>query len=398
MNHTTRCVVAIALAGLLISASSRGDWPRFRGSNFDGISTETGLKTEWSAKPPVVWEREIGSAFSSFAAVGDRLYTCGMADKQQVLFCLSTKDGSIIWQRPFEKEYRNENGDGTRATPTVYDGRVYIQGAHGRLLCVNAENGDEIWSTQFDHKPTWGYSASVLVEGDLAIAVAGDDQGSLAAFDRKTGRPRWTCGHDPAGYASPYPFTFEGRRYVVGFTGKSAIIAELDTGRQVWSQSWETDWDVNAAMPIFYDGYLLITSGYSTGAGLFKLCKSGDGLKAESVWQSKILLNKFQSCVLYNGNLYVSDQKAFKCVDFLTGKERWSQARITHGPLTLAQGDLFLLTEDGELRIGPASPDGFSPTTTAQILDGRCWSVPVIHNGRLFARNLEHIVAIDLRK
>jgi len=396
MRLTQRRIAAFTLACLFIPHPAHADWPNFRGPNFDGISSETGLKTEWPGKPPVAWEREVGSAFSSFAAVGDRIYTCGMTDKQQVLFCLSAKDGSIIWQRPFEKEYRNEHGDGTRATPTVHDGRVYIQGAHGRLLCVNAENGDEIWSSQFDHKPTWAYSASVSVDGDLAIAAAGNDQGSLVAFDRKTGRPKWTCGSDPAGYAMPYPFTFESQRYVVGFTGKSAIIAELESGRQVWHQSWDTDWDVNAAMPIVHDGYLLLTSGYRTGAGLFKLNKSGDRLNAESVWRSKVLLNKFQSCVLYNGNLYVSDQKALKCVEFLTGEERWNLARVKHGPLTLAQGNLFLLTEDGELRIGPASPDGFSPTTTAQILDGRCWSVPVIHNKRLFARNLERIVAIDL--
>ena len=383
---------------LLITLTAHADWPNFRGAAYNGISAESGLKIDSSALPPVLWEQEVGSAYSSFAVVGDRLFTCGTKNKQQVAYCLNTKDGSIIWERPFEQEFRNEFGDGTRATPTVHEGLVYIQGARGRLVCLNADNGDEVWSAQFDHIPTWAYSASVLVEGDLAIAVAGKDQGALAAFDRKTGRKKWTCGDDAPGYAMPYPFTIDGQRYVVGFTAKSAIIAELETGRQVWQLPWKTDWDVNAAMPIFHDGYLLVTSGYQTGAGLYKLNKSGDKLTGTEVWKSKVLLNKFQSCVLHQGQLYVSDQQAFKCVEFLTGTERWKQARVKHGPLTMAQGNLFLLTEDGELRIGPASPDGFSPTRTAKILDGRCWTVPVISDGRLYARNLERVVALDLRK
>ncbi len=386
-----------AVLGVVCPHAVHADWPNFRGPHYDGISAETGLRTTGNKPPSVVWKRDVGSAFSSFATVGDRVYTCGTADRKQVLFCLNARDGSIIWQHPFEKSYRNEHGDGTRATPTVFDGRVYIQGAHGRLLCVDANDGREIWSKQFDHKPTWGYSASVLVEGDVAIAVAGDEQGSLAPFDRKTGQPKWTCGTDPAGYAMPYPFTLNGTRYVVGFTGKSAIIAEVGRGREVWRMPWDTDWDVNAAMPIVHDGYLLISSGYRTGAGLFKLGTSGDGLTAREVWRSKVLLNKFQSCLLYEGNLYTSDQKALKCVDFMTGERRWRVPRVKHGTLALAQGQLFLLTQDGELRIAPASPEGFSPTFTGSVLDGRCWSVPVIHQGRMFMRNLEHIVVLDLR-
>lgn len=398
MYPTIGRIILAGVACAFASQTLRADWPHFRGSDFNGISTETGLKTTWSGKLPVVWERQVGSAYSSFAAVGDRVYTCGTSDKQQVLYCLDAGDGSVIWQRPFEEEFRNEFGEGTRATPTVHEGLVYIQGARGRLVCMNAETGDEVWSTKFDHMPTWAYSASVLVEGDLAIGVAGRDQGTLVAFDRKTGRKMWTCGDDLPGYAMPYPFTFEGERYVVGFGGRRAIIADVETGKKVWEEPWNTDWDVNAAMPIFHDGYLLLTSGYQTGAGLFKLAQSGDHLTGKPVWKSKVLLNKFQSCVLHEGHLYVSDQKAFKCVEFLTGKERWSLARVKHGPLTMAEGNLFLLTEDGELRVGPASPEGFSATGTAQILDDRCWTVPVIHNGRLFARNLERIVVVDLRK
>ncbi len=394
--HAMYLLVALVVGGF--NHATGADWPNFRGPNFDGVSDETGFKKAWSTPPKVIWEREVGSAFSSFAYVNDRLYTCGTKDNQQVLYCLDAKSGAVIWETPFEKAYRNQHGDGTRATPTVHAGRVYVLGAHGRLICADAGTGKIVWEKQFDHKPTWAYSGSVLIEGELAVVSPGDEHGSLVAYNKENGEQVWKTGSDLVGYATPYPFSFNDKRYIVAFMGDAALIVESKTGREVWRTAWKTDWDINAAMPIFHDGYLLLTSGYKTGAGLFKLRSKSDGtLSAEKVWQSKVLLNKFQSCILHQGKLYASDQKGLKCVDFLTGKEEWKVPRIKYGSLILADGHLLLLTENGELQIAPLSSDGFSPLTNVDVLDGRCWAVSVLHDGRLYARNLDRVVCLDLK-
>ncbi len=397
----SRCSVLL-IAVLVVGAAcptARADWPNFRGPKHDGISNEKGLRTVWTEPIPLLWERSVGSAYSSFACVGDRVYTCGTADKRQVLYCLEADTGKVVWKNAFAEEYRDSQGDGTRATPTVDDGRIYILGALGKLLCANATTGKEIWSRQFHHKPKWGYSGSVLIEGDLAIASAGNDEGALIALNKKTGEPVWVSGDDPVGYATPYPFTFNDRRYVVGFMSNSAIIADAKTGKQVWTMPWKTDWDVNAASPIYHDGHLLLTSGYKTGCALLKLEADGNDLASETVWKSKVLLNKFQSCILHDGKLYTSDQRALKCVDFMTGEEIWSERRVKHGTLVLADGHLFLLTQEGQLQIGKVSPEGFIALTSAEILTGRCWTVPVLHRGRLYARNLDQrVVCYNLRQ
>jgi len=381
---------------ILIPAAARADWPNFRGPNHDGISTETTFKKAHDGGLKPLWEREVGSAFSSFAVVGNRVYTCGLADDKETLISLDAEKGDVIWQIPIESAYRESHGDGARATPTVNDGRVYILGANGRLLCVDAETGKEIWDRKFKNKPTWAYSGSVLIEGDMAIVSPGSGDGALLALDKVSGKEIWHCGEDAAGYATPYPFTFNGKRYVIGFMAKAAIIAEVNTGKLVWRMPWETSWDVNAASPIVDGDKLFITSGYETGCGLYKLSADGDELKTTKIWKSTVLLNKFQSCVLYEGYLYVSDQQNFKCVEFATGKRMWRE-RAKSSPLMLADGNIIMLTEDGTLQIGKASPKGFEPTTKATVLSGLCWSVPVLNDGRLYVRNLETVKCFDLR-
>ena len=392
----------IAFVGLVVLSFHRPyafgeDWPNFRGPRHDGVSAEHGLQTAWPTGVPLRWERTIGSAYSSFACVGNRVYTCGETDAKQTLYCLDADTGKVVWKNAFEAAIRDSHGDGTRSTPTVDDGLVYILGGHGKLICADAATGIERWSHQFSNKPTWGYSGSILIEGNLAISSGGAADGAVVAFHKKTGKIAWTCGNDPVGYGTPYPFDFAGRRYVVVFTGNSALVVDVKLGKQVGRIPWKTDWDVNAASPIFHADHLFLTSGYKTGSGLFEIRKENDGLSFTSVWKSKALLNKFQSPILHEGNLYSSDQRAFKCIDFMTGKEHWSQRRLKHGTLAMAEGYLYFLTESGELQIGKASPGGFVPDTRADILDGRCWSVSVLHRGRIYARNLDRVACFNLK-
>jgi outer membrane protein assembly factor BamB len=114
------------------------------------------------------------------------------------------------------------------------------------------------------------------------------------------------------------------------------------------------------------------------------------------VWESDVLRNKFQSCILYEGHLYSSDEEGLKCVEFLTGQEKWHSRRQKHGTIVLAEGHLYFLSQEGQLQIIPATPAPAEPVSKVSILDDRCWTVPVICNGQLYARNLERVVCLDL--
>ncbi len=121
LGSTARWTLTVLM--LAASLALAEDWPNYRGPRHDGISAEKSFNTDWSVPPKVLWENKVSSAFSAFATVKDKVYTCGTKDKQQVLFCFNAADGKPVWETPFEKEYKDkQGGDGTRSTPTVDDG------------------------------------------------------------------------------------------------------------------------------------------------------------------------------------------------------------------------------------------------------------------------------------
>ncbi|MBI5864690.1 MAG: PQQ-like beta-propeller repeat protein [Planctomycetes bacterium] len=395
-----RFLAATMATAFLFSAAARADWPNFRGPRHDGISAEKGLKTTWPEPPKMRWEAKVGDSFSGMSIVGDRLYTCGTADKKQQVLCLDANTGKPIWNFPLEDGYfEPQGGNGARATPTIADGKLYLLGALGRLVCLDAKDGKVIWEKKFEGKPQWGFSASVLIEGDLAITSGGGKQGALIAYDKNDGKEIWKYGTDKAGYSTPYPFTIGSKRYLVGFTGTKVSIVHAESGVVAWDTAWKTDWDVNAASPIFDAGKLFISSGYDTGSAVFSLAADGDKLSGKNLWGEvkKVLLSKFQSAVLHEGNLYCSDQRKLACVDFLTGEEKWKEPRMENATIVLVENDLFIQCEDGRFVIAPATPTGYKPTATFKALEGKCWTVPTLDNGRLYTRSLDTIRCFEMR-
>jgi outer membrane protein assembly factor BamB len=223
-----------------------GAWPQWRGPNRDGISSETGLNTDWTkAAPPVRWQRPLGQGYSSIAVAGGRLYTQDRQGEEERVLCLDADTGQELWVYRYPIAYAGfiSHATGPRATPTVHDGRVYTVGATGILLCLEAlpEGGPPrlLWRhellAEFDAKlPDWGVACSPLIEGDLVCVQPGGSNGSVAAFDRHTGRLVWTALSDPSGYSSPVAATAAGVRQIICFTGKGLAGLRPADGSQLW--------------------------------------------------------------------------------------------------------------------------------------------------------------------
>ncbi len=397
---------AIALSGAALSIGQAADWPRWRGPDLNGISKETGWATTWAAGgPKPVWKASVGIGFSSFSVSQGRAYTVGHANNEDTIYCFDAKTGATIWKQSYATKLDDKYYEGgPSATPTVdFEGgsdRVYAFSKRGLLLCLDAAKGGVVWSNNVMESlkvamPSWGFASSVLVEGDRCLVNAGM---AGAAFDKKSGKVLWSSGTEAAGYSTPVPFDTGGDRIVALFLKRHVAAVRVQDGEELWRHPWKTSYDVNAADPIIADGKVFISSGYGYGGALLNV-SSG---KPELVWENKNMRNHFNGCVLINGFLYGFDGDAdnsatgLKCVELATGSVKWAE-KTGIGGLMAADGKLIVMTDKGELIVADATPEGFKPVSRAQVLGGKCWTTPVLANGRIYCRNSKgDVVCVDV--
>ena len=387
----------------MVLAASGADWPIYRGSNHDGIATETDWKDQFSGEgPPVLWDAQIGLGFASFTVAKGRVYTTGHADGQDTVYAFDAATGKSLWKHDYPADLGDKYYEGgTSATPTVEGGRVYHLSRWGDVFCFDAADGRVVWSKNVQKEtgakiPDWGYAGAPVVHGDLLLLNVGQ---SGMALNIATGKTVWQSGNEvAAGYSTPFPLKGYPGVHVLAAEDAYNAISATD-GALVWSVPWKTRYGVNAADPVQNEGQLFISSGYNRGAALLKL---GDG-QPEIVWENKNLKNQFNSSLLLNGYLFGIDddenkRASLRCIDLATGALKWEEKSIGFGALTAANGKLIVLTEKGELVIAKASPDSFEEISRSQVLGGRCWTTPVLADGRLYVRNSAgDLKCLDLR-
>src|SRR5262245_25458198 len=306
---------------------------------------------------------------------------------------------------------------GPRATPTVHDGRVYTVGATGVFLCLEtAPAGGKaklLWRhdlmKEFNARtPRWGVACSPLIVGDLVIVQPGGTKGSIAAFNRRTGEREWTALEDPSGYSSPVFATAAGVRQVICFTARRMVGLRPADGSLLWEYDWATQYDANIATPIVAGDYVFLSSDYQSGCALLELSPDGDGVKAKPVYvrRDKVMRNQFSTCVRHGDYLYGFDVVGhggevghLKCINLRTFKEEWEAKDLQKGCLLYADGHLLVLTERGDLALVEATPKEYRRKTRATVLGRReTWALPALAGGRLYLRDNEKLLCLDLKK
>ncbi|MHC4805244.1 MAG: outer membrane protein assembly factor BamB family protein [Planctomycetota bacterium] len=397
-------VVALVF-GLGISAIWAGfyntagaaNWPNWRGPNHNGISSETGWNATWpEGGPKVLWKKSIGTGFASMAVSNGRVYAMGNIDDKDILYCLDAETGEEIWKRSYACPlYNKDHEGGPSATPTVDGDAVYTFSKNGDAIRFKAATGEIVWHKKLNKElglkhPTWYFAGSPFVVGDMVILNAGRRG---IALNKADGSVIWKSGNNAAGYATAVPFSAGGQKCVVIFAAKEIVGLVAATGKIVWQYPWKTSYDANIGDPIISGDTVFVSSGYNKGCGLFRI--GPDNLTR--IWQNRNMRNHFNSSVLWQGYLYGFDERNLRCLDFETGQTKWSQARLGKGSLMIADGKLIILSDKGKLVIAEASPEGFAELASSQILKGRCWTVPVLANGRIYARNADgQLVCVDV--
>ncbi len=410
----TQSLAACVLSALaLVSAhGAGGDWPQWRGPDRTDVSTEKGLLKKWpDGGPNQVWLfKDAGLGYSGYSIVGGKLFTMGIRNGGEELIAVDATKGTELWSARMGEMLKNQWGDGPRGTPTVDGDHVYALSGRGDLICAKVADGKIVWQKtmrEFGGKtPGWGYTESVLVDGDKVVCTPGGDNGTIIALDKKTGETIWQSKDfkDEAQYASIIAAEPHGSRQYIQLTKKHVVGVDAENGKLLWSVDFPGETAV-IPTPIFHDGQIYVTAGYKVGCLSFRLGKDNS---VTELYSNKVMVNHHGGVILVNGYLYGhSDSSGWVCQDFKTGEQVWAEKEaLGKGAVAYADGMLYCLAEnDGTLALVEASPKGWKehsrfkldPQTTQRSSRGKVWTHPVVVGGKLYLRDQELLSCYDVK-
>jgi outer membrane protein assembly factor BamB len=406
--HSTLSLAALCLIGGALTAA---DWPQFLGPNRDGVSPETGLLPSWPKNgPPVLWQKEVGEGYSGPVIAGGKLILFHRVGDNDIVACLDAATGKELWKFTYPTSYQDQlgKGDGPRATPVVAGNRVYTLGAQGKLHCLELDSGKKVWERallqEYQVPPSYfGVGTTPLVEGNLLLVNVGAKKAGIVAFDKDTGKEVWRATDDGASYSSPVAATLGGKRTAAFFTRQGVVLLDPKTGAVRYTKRWRARYDtsVNAATPLVIGDLVFVSTCYETGALLLKVGAD----KVEEVWSGdEQMSNHYTTCVHHKGFLYGFHGRqepgaALRCVELKTGKVRWTRPRYGCGSMVLADGQLIILTERGDLVLAEPTPEAYREKARVNVFDAPpCRAQIGLADGRLYARDGAKVMCWNLKR
>ncbi len=397
----TRVMVSALIVVLLaaVLGAYAADWPQYLGPTANGIAPDTGINRDWNQKPPrQLWQMPLGDKGYAGPSVADgKLFIIDRAGDKDVVKALSLTDGSQVWDYSYADPGKADHGY-ARATPVFSDGKLYTVSRFGLVNCLNASNGQTIWSLDMKSKyggrpPTWQYANSVLIDGDKCILVPGGPSATVAAVNKDTGAPLWSGGSgEKGGYSTPTKATLDGREQYVVFTEGQVIGVDCGSGQLLWKYPWKTEYDVNAATPIVGAPYVFVTSNYGVGCALLQVASG----QATQVWMNKAIQAHFNSPIFYKGCIWGISGNLV-CMDSRSGNVLWQQSGFEKGGLVGVDGCIIAMNGGGgDVVLCDAEPTGYRERGRIKPLGGQSWTAPIVADGKLIIRNTQALACLDL--
>lgn len=396
--------LALLIAGPLAGAPASPDWHQWGGPGRDFAVPGGETPVGWPGEAPaVVWRRPLGPGYSAIVSAGGRLFTMTRRGGDEVVVALSPQDGRTLWEHAYPAPIEGGPaldtswGEGPNGTPLVHQGRVFALGFTGVLSSLDAATGELVWRRDLRRQddvavPFFGLSTSPVRFGDTLIVIAG---GALAVR-LDDGEPVWRNRAFDASYASPRLWqTGADPQLVVPAAGEIVGLDPRD-GRLLWRHEHANSQRTVLSDPLPGADRLLFASAYFLGSIALEL--AADGASVRELWQTRRLQLAQSNAHRVGDVVYGFHNSILVALDVRSGEVLWRSRDFERANL-IRVGDRFLLFDRlGRLSVVSLGPEGAAIHAAAQILEGRSWTAPTLVGSRLYARNLESIVAVDLSR
>ncbi len=383
---------------------------QWRGANRDGIYNESKLLKTWQESgPTLLWAtEEIGNGYGSPVITSDKVLINGEIDSISHLFAFDFK-GKLLWKIPNGKEFVGQGFSqkfpGSRSAPTVVNDLIYICSGIGRIACIENNTRTEKWSVDMISdlhglSNYFGYSESLLIDGDNLFCYPGGKDTNVVALDRFTGKVKWVSKalSDTVSFCSPLIIKLPQRDVLVTFSSYYFFGLDAKTGELLWSQKQENVKNKQQCnTPIYADGYLYYLAG--DGNGIVKLEISPDGKTMKEVWRNNTVKNNFQGFVKIGNYFYCPDvTQKLKSVDAATGQVS-DTVKVNRGAIIAADNMLYVYAISGDMNLVKYDGAKMEVTSKFKVDKGtnEHFAHPVIDKGVLYIRHGKALMAYDIQ-
>jgi outer membrane protein assembly factor BamB len=397
------------------SATEKIKLYEWRGKDRMGIYQEPNLLKEWPADGPAeIWAIDnIGNGFVSPVFTDEHFFITGETDSILILYCFNLK-GEKQWQTALGKEWM-KSYPGSRSAPTIVDELIYVGSGLGNLYCIKRDNGKIIWSKNLTDDfdgilPLHGHSEAALIDGDKVFWTTGGKENNVVALNRFTGKLIWyNKGFgEPSAYNPPKLIELPQRNILVTFSSYHLMGFDTGTGKLLWAHE-QDNYPLDKRTPGYGDTHcntVLYEDGsiyYCAGDGNcgVKLDLSNDGTKITEVWRNKEFDGFMGGIVKIGDYLYGSGtvKPDLFAIDVVSG-QLTDSLRIGSGSLIAADEMLYYYTQKGDLMLLSYNQGKIRKVSSFRIKKGNLqhFSHPVIHDGVLYQRHGNVLMAFDIRR
>lgn len=389
-----------------------GDWPRFRGPNGAGTSTDRDVPIEINSKANLLWRVAIPGSGNSSPIVADGrifLQSASSDGSERRILCLSLEDGRTIWDQtaPGTDVNLHKRSSLASGTGAAGAGRVFMPCWDGQRLALAAYDfeGNSLWNVDLGtFKAEFGAGHSPIVVGDLVI-LANDQDGTseIVALNAQDGSVAWKKSRRAfkvCCYSTPLILEQPGEEpdlLVVSAAGVTGY--DPRDGTEKWSWLWTTN-DKSLRIissPIVSQGMLFFTAGNGPGerqAVAVRLDgRAGELPASQLAWEARKVF-PYIPCLLAKGEhlYFVNDAGIAGCYVARTGRKVWEQrlgvGDVTASPVLVADR-IYAVSETGSIRVFAA--DTVFKRLSEGSLDETVRATPAVADGRLLIRGTEHL-------
>jgi len=402
---------------LSVYGGDADNWPAWRGSTFNGVSTGTGFPTKWSQTENVAWKVSLPQGSGSTPIVwGSNIFITSVKEGKNLLICFDRR-GNILWEKTVgqaRKGKHRQKGGGAHPSPTVDGKRVYVYYRSGDLACLDF-TGKFLWQENLQKKYGkdslwWDLATSpVLTKNLLVVACLQDKPSYLVGLDKLTGKEVWKQDrnmHAPEesnhSYTTPVVLTEKGTEKIYVLGADYVTAHEAGSGKELWRVGGLNPKGRNRfrsiASPVVSDGILV--APYSRGATLtgIRLGGSGDVTDTHVAWLNKGLSSDVPTPAAVNGKVYLcTDKGTMACLDIKTGKEIWSgklaarNVRVSSSPVVV-DGKIYVVSEAGTTYV--LEQGDKLKVLAANQLGEFTLATPVFTRNHILIRTYKHLYCI----